>query len=1378
MSFEFHIPLTFKDLLKSGGIGQYVVQEVLPLRQLSPLLSVFQTSLRTQGPLAVLQHFDALYSMLHHFRSLDPDLKEDVLEVIVKATSRHASELPAVLNDLTLPQPERSAHLNALKMNCFLLTQLVEAFEAETYKAALGCVEPSGKRKKSKPKAEEFAWESERESVLQTITQLLQLEIRRLWSLSVVEEEFVSMVTGCCYKMMENPSITHARNKPMREALGHLLGVTVKRYNHMLSASVKVIQLLQHFEHLAPVLVQAVTLWATEYNMKPIVGEIMREIGQKCSQDLSRESSAVKALAAFLTELSERIPAIMMPSISVLLDYLDGESYVMRNAVLTIMGEMVIRVLSGDQLEEAEKRTRDHFLDTLQEHVHDVNTFVRICVLHVYNRVVQEKALPLTRFQSVVTLVVGRLFDKSVTVCKSAIQLLASFLANNPFTCKLSSADLQEPLEKETKKLREMQEEVKTKQPAVVISPEEEWEAMLPELREALHTLLQESNEAGEGERHAEADSSQQLCEQILHLLRKTSYKNAIRLAQRGVLLFQGDALFTAEDQSEEGALLGILERIFTGKEPGSEPTASEEPERQEVDPPQGEALDSECPTLGLQSADLHKQEMLVQYLTDAQHFALKIEEAIDVISKMMYDTAVSVVQEVIEFFVTVSQFGVSQALLGVRRMLPLVWSKEPGVREAVLSAYRRLYLSPSGESDRVKAQGLVHSLSLLMVDSSSGIIQCLEEIVSEFVQKGEIRPSVIQLLWEKFTQKSPCSPLERRAAVMLLGMMARGQPEIVASNLDTLVTVGLGEQVQEDYHLAREVCNSILKITDSQKSTLGKSPVPFRLPRDHLLFERLTEAIAGGISRAGLQWLPFAETAVRLVYELGEEPEEICAEILMRCSQQVLEELSTQEGAPSMPAFLLTHLLSLAGDVVLQQVVHLERAVSVELRRRRVLKEEQEAEKPGRGKQRKSKENESTMEEDLGLVGASADDLEAELIRKICDSELLDGQQYLSAFLPLVIRVCNNPGRYSDPDLCTVCTLTLAKFMMVSSDICDTHLRLLFTLLEKSPLPRVRSNIMIALGDLSIRFPNLIEPWTPHLYARLRDPSRDVRKTSGLVMTHLILKDMVKVKGQVSEMAVLLIDSDQEIAALARNFFNELSNKGNAVYNLLPDIISRLSDPEGGVEEESFHTIMRQLLSYITKDKQTESLVEKLCHRFRTARTERQWRDIAHCLSLLPFSEKGLRKMQDCFDCYGDKLSEEAVYNSFVSTVGKIRRGAKPELKSVIDEFEQKLHTCHNKGLENMAVVGESVPAGDLPPHAKKKNPGKRHPLSSVNGARKIDESDFRTPKPRATRQTRKKVVVTFSSDEESDLEAELSEAETPKNPTPIRRTSRSCAK
>lgn len=46
------------------------------------------------------------------------------------------------------------------------------------------------------------------------------------------------------------------------------------------------------------------------------------------------------------------------------------------------------------------------------------------------------------------------------------------------------------------------------------------------------------------------------------------------------------------------------------------------------------------------------------------------------------------------------------------------------------------------------------------------------------------------------------------------------------------------------------------------------------------------------------------------------------------------------------------------------------------------------------------------------------------------------------------------------------------------------------------------------------------------------------------MVLTHLILNDMVKVKGQISEMATCLEDKDQRIADLAKLFFLELSKK------------------------------------------------------------------------------------------------------------------------------------------------------------------------------------------------------------------------------------------
>ncbi|KAF4804884.1 Condensin complex subunit 1 [Turdus rufiventris] len=1340
---EFHLPLAPADLLRDGGPGRYVVQEVLSPRELPPALAAFRAAFRARGALAVLQHFDCVYSVLHHFGTVGVAVKEDALELMVRVVSHHSNELPAILSDSGLSHEDRAAHLNALKMNCYLLTGLMDAFEMETCKNSCLEADPGRKNRKNHAKTSGSLWEEEREPLLRLLTQLLQLDLCQLWAGLAVEEEFVSLMTGSCYRILENPSIGLQRYRLTREAVTHLLAVALVHCDHMFSATLKITQMLQHFEHVAPVFAQAVSLWAKEYGLKSLVGELLREIGQKCTQDLAREASGVKGYATFISELAEQIPALVLSNMSVLLPHLDGESYTMRNAILAAMAEVLVQVLNGDQLEEAARGTRDKFLDILQAH-----------------------ALPLTQFQSVVSLAVGRLKDKSVIVVKNAIQLLAAFLSNNPFSSKvqilssddefwaypsvkfiamlkarrnmteLSCADLDEPLKKEVQKLKEMRDRNRPTAVAPVVAPQEEWEAMLPEVRAATQQLFQPLQE-GEEEVLEVEETVERTVEQITGLLKKLNYKSAARLTQVALCRFQGEEPFIGPgEENEEATILGVLKRLYIGENSEDPPHDNSSDEIEEV-------VQEEQP-----QTELVKQEMLVQYLQDAYNFSVKITEALNLISKMMYENSVSVVQEAIEFFVTVSQFGVPQALLGVRRMLPLIWSKEPGIKEAVLNAYRQLYLSLSEDSERAKAQALVHSLSLIMVDASLGTIQCLEEIISEFVQKDEIKPAVTQLLWERFTEKSPCSLLERRAAVMLLGMMARGKPEIIGSNLDILVTVGLSDKACEDYRLPQEVCNAISKLASNPKPALDKNSAPFRLPQNHMLFGCLSETVSKGFAQPSSHWIPFMEAAVTLIYQLAEGPEEICADILHVCSQQALEKLQeadeqktdagdsphrVSDGAGSLPTFLLLHLVSLVGQVALQQVVYLEVSVSAELRRRRILKEEKTKKQSDTSKKKQrpqSTGNETTMEEELGLVGATADDTEAELIRSICETELLDGKHLLSAFVPLVLKICNNPGLYSDSALSAAAALTLGKLCMISSEFCDSHLRLLFTVMEKSTLPDVRSNLIIAAGDLAIRFPNLVEPWTSHLYARLRDPCPSVRQTAGLVMTHLILKDMVKVKGQ-----------------------------GNAVYNLLPDIISHLSDANTGIEEESFHTVMRHLFSYITKDKQTESLVEKLCQRFRTARTERQYRDLSHCLALLPVSDRGLHKLQDNYDCFADKLQDPAVYNCFQTVLARFRRaGIKPETKALAEELEQKLSASHNQGLDSTETChnGTQTP---MPMPAKRKavRSSRRQPLSPAN-----TDDDFITPPSRTLRNhkraqkhpPRKKAIITFSSDEENNSE------------------------
>ena len=155
---------------------------------------------------------------------------------------------------------------------------------------------------------------------------------------------------------------------------------------------------------------------------------------------------------------------------------------------------------------------------------------------------------------------------------------------------------------------------------------------------------------------------------------------------------------------------------------------------------------------------------------------------------------------------------------------------------------------------------------------------------------------------------------------------------------------------------------------------------------------------------------------------------------------------------------------------------------------------------------------NSNQEEDDMGCVGAEADDAEAEFIRHVCEKEILFGTTLLACLSPLILTVCSNPTKYPDPDLRASASLALAKFMLVSSDFCDKHLQLLFTVLEKANEPVIRANLIIALGDLSFRFPNTEEPWTPRMYARLHDESISVRSNTLTVLTHLILNDMIKV--------------------------------------------------------------------------------------------------------------------------------------------------------------------------------------------------------------------------------------------------------------------------
>jgi condensin complex subunit 1 len=148
---------------------------------------------------------------------------------------------------------------------------------------------------------------------------------------------------------------------------------------------------------------------------------------------------------------------------------------------------------------------------------------------------------------------------------------------------------------------------------------------------------------------------------------------------------------------------------------------------------------------------------------------------------------------------------------------------------------------------------------------------------------------------------------------------------------------------------------------------------------------------------------------------------------------------------------------------------------------------------------------------------------------------------------------------------------------------------------------PIIKNNVIIALGDLVHRHPIIIEPYLTKLYDCLRDKDTNVKKTSLLVLAHLILNDALKIREELPELVNMLFDPADDIRNYAKLFFHELCKKDkHTIYNLLPAAISKLSRPEdlGGVSKARFDEFCKALLGYIEKDSMSAGLTEKLLSR------------------------------------------------------------------------------------------------------------------------------------------------------------------------------------
>lgn len=601
----------------------------------------------------------------------------------------------------------------------------------------------------------------------------------------------------------------------------------------------------------------------------------------------------------------------------------------------------------------------------------------------------------------------------------------------------------------------------------------------------------------------------------------------------------------------------------------------------------------------------LKKLQLTQTYYKDAIKFMTVMKRAFDQAEVLLFSKVKTEVMEMMDMFVLADAYNFEGASSGIRKMLHVIWTKgnsDEGkeVQERLLSAYSKLFFeAPLSIPDAEASMYIARNLISLTYGATLAELASLERLLCVAMQKGIINALVVRKLWQTFGYtQGAISRSQRRGAVIVLGMLAQADAEIINVGLETLLTVGLGTFGQKDLVLAKYACVALQRLGGDPKLKSSMSSDSAVILALMSIVEHYTE---------DLEWFDVAAQSLNAIFILASSPEEITSEIIRRKTISTFSEASS-----GLRDIKLSQLLVVVGHAAIKLIVYLE-AKELEFKRLKVMVE-------------KAKSGEAGGDDDMEQIGGTSEDDFSEIITSVREREILYGDNSLLAqFGPLVVEVCSNNLKYSSETLQIAASSCLSKLMCVSPLFCQQSLPLLITIMEKSENPIIRSNAVIALGDMTICFNHLLDENTNYLYERLHDSSPMVQRTTLMTLTFLILAGQVKVKGQLGEMAKCLENPDKRISDLSRMFFTELATKDNAIYNGYIDIFSVLSADEE-LSDDQLKRVIRFLTSFVEKERHVKQLSDKLFARLGRCETEKQWKDVSFALGLLPHKNESIQ--------------------------------------------------------------------------------------------------------------------------------------------------------
>jgi condensin complex subunit 1 len=146
--------------------------------------------------------------------------------------------------------------------------------------------------------------------------------------------------------------------------------------------------------------------------------------------------------------------------------------------------------------------------------------------------------------------------------------------------------------------------------------------------------------------------------------------------------------------------------------------------------------------------------------------------------------------------------------------MLRLIWTKGnsdegKGVQTHLIETYKELFFAaPDTFNENECATYIARNMISLTFDSTAAELTSLEQLLSKMMTEGHVPDLVVQKLWHSYgVQRQDISRSQRRGAIIVLGMLALAEPDIVVKELETILKIGLGPLGKSDLGLAKYTC-------------------------------------------------------------------------------------------------------------------------------------------------------------------------------------------------------------------------------------------------------------------------------------------------------------------------------------------------------------------------------------------------------------------------------------------------------------------------------------------------------------------------------------------------------------------------------------------